>query len=72
MTGTRISKQLTRKPEESKNPAPHVQLAKHLQATLPAHIAPSTGDRIDYVIRPGHKREKVCMRAVRAYDQKMW
>jgi len=63
-----ISKQLTRKPSDYKNPAPHVELAKRLQATLPAHIAPKTGDRIDYVIRPGYKGEKNCMRAVTPDD----
>ena len=63
-----ISKQLTRKPDDYKNPAPHVELAKRLQATLPAHIAPKTGDRIDYLIRPGYKGEKTCMRAVTPDD----
>lgn len=59
-----MSKQLTRRPEDYKNPAPHTELAKYLQETQPAHIAPKTGDRIDYLIRPGFKGEKNCMRAV--------
>ena len=63
-----MSKKLTRKPEEYKNPAPHSELAKRLQATQPAHIAPKTGDRIDFVIRPGFKGEKTCMRAVTPED----
>ena len=63
-----MSKKLTRKPEEYKNPAPHTELAKRLQATQPAHIAPKTGDRIDFVIRPGFKGEKTCMRAVTPDD----
>ncbi len=63
-----MSKKLTRKPEEYKNPAPHSELAKRLQATQPAHIAPKTGDRIDFVIRPGYKGEKTCMRAVTPDD----
>lgn len=63
-----MSKQLTRKPEDYKNPAPHTELAKRLQATQPAHIAPKTGDRIDFLIRPGYKGEKTCMRAVSPED----
>jgi len=63
-----MSKQLTRRPEEYKNPAPHTELAKKLQATQPAHIAPKTGDRIPYLIRPGYKGEKTCMRAVTPED----
>ena len=61
----------TRKPaEEYKNPAPHTELAKRLQATQPAHIAPKTGDHIDFVSRPGSKGEKTCisMRAVTPDD----
>ena len=38
-----MSKQLTRRPQDYKNPAPHTELAKRLQATQPAHIAPKTG-----------------------------
>jgi len=63
-----MSKKLTRRPDEYKNPAPHTVLAKRLQATQPAHIAPKTGDRIDFVIRPGFKGEKTCMRAVTPED----
>jgi len=63
-----MSKKLTRRPDEYKNPAPHTILAKRLQATQPAHIAPKTGDRIDFVIRPGFKGEKTCMRAVTPED----
>jgi len=63
-----MSKQLTRPPDQYKNPAPHTELAKRLQATQPAHIAPKTGDRIDFVIRPGFKGEKTCMRAVTPDD----
>lgn len=63
-----MSKQLTRKPEDYKNPMPHTILAKRLQATQPAHIAPKTGDRIDFLIRPGYKGEKTCMRAVTPED----
>ena len=63
-----MSKQLTRRPEDYKNPAPHTELAKRLQATQPAHIAPKTGDRIDFLIRPGYKGEKTCMRAVTPED----
>lgn len=57
-----LSKQLTRPPDQYKNPQPHVELAKRLQRTLPPTQAPKTGDRIDYIIRPG--REKTCMRAM--------
>jgi len=63
-----MSKQLTRKPEDYKNPMPHTILAKRLQATQPAHIAPKTGDRIPFIIRPGYKGEKTCMRAVTPED----
>ena len=63
-----MSKQLTRKPEDYKNPAPHTELAKRLQREQPAHIAPKTGDRIDFLIRPGYKGEKTCMRAVTPED----
>ncbi len=63
-----MSKKLTRKPEDYKNPAPHTELAKRLQATQPAHIAPKPGDRIDFIIRPGYKGEKTCMRAVTPDD----
>jgi len=63
-----MSKQLTRKPSDYKNPAPHTELAKRLQATQPAHIAPKTGDRIPFLIRPGYKGEKTCMRAVSPED----
>lgn len=63
-----MSKQLTRRPEDYKNPAPHTELAKRLQATQPAHIAPKTGDRIDFLIRPGFKGEKTCMRSVSPED----
>lgn len=63
-----MSKQLTRKPEHYKNPAPHTELAKRLQATQPAHIAPKTGDRIPFLIRPGFKGEKMCFRAVTPED----
>jgi len=48
-----LSKQLTRPPDQYKNPQPHVELAKHLQKILPATQAPKTGDRIDYIIKPG-------------------
>jgi len=63
-----MSKQLSRKPEDYKNPMPHTILAKRLQATQPAHIAPKTGDRIPFIIRPGYKGEKTCMRAVTPED----
>ncbi len=63
-----MSKQLTRKPEDYKNPAPHTELAKRLQATQPAHIAPKTGDRIDFLIRPGYKGEKTFSRSVTPED----
>ena len=63
-----MSKQLTRRPEDYKNPAPHTELAKRLQATQPAHIAPKTGDRIDFLIRPGYKGEKTFTRAVSPED----
>lgn len=63
-----MSKQLTRKPEDYKNPAPHTELAKRLMATQPAHIAPKPGDRIDYLIRPGFKGEKTYQRAVTPED----
>lgn len=63
-----MSKQLTRRPEDYKTPAPHTELAKRLQREQPAHIAPKTGDRIDFLIRPGYKGEKTCMRAVTPED----
>jgi DNA polymerase delta subunit 1 len=63
-----MSKQLTRPPDQYKNPAPHTELAKRLQATQPAHIAPKTGDRIAFVIRPGFRGEKTCMRSVTPDD----
>ena len=63
-----ISKQLTRPPDQYKNPAPHVELAKYLQRILPPTQAPKTGDRIDYLIRPGHG--KTFERAVRPEDVK--
>ena len=61
-----LSKQLTRKPEAYKNPASHVKLAIRLIRELPEHLAPKTGDRIDYFIRTGF--EKVCDRAVTRED----
>ena len=61
-----LSKQLTRKPEAYKNPASHVKLAIRLIRELPEHLAPKTGDRIDYFIRTGF--EKVCDRAVTRQD----
>lgn len=63
-----MSKKLTRRPQDYKNPMPHTILAKKLQAIQPAHIAPKTGDRIDFVIRPGYRGEKTCMRAVTPED----
>lgn len=63
-----MSKQLTRRPEDYKNPAPHTELAKRLQATQPPHIAPKTGDRIAYLIRPGYKGEKTFTRGVTPED----
>ena len=63
-----MSKQLTRRPQDYKNPAPHTHLAQRLQATQPAHIAPKTGDRIDYLIRPGFKGEKTYLRSVSPED----
>jgi len=63
-----MSKQLSRPPDQYKNPMPHTILAQRLQATQPAHIAPKTGDRIPFIIRPGHKGEKTCMRAVTPED----
>lgn len=45
-----MSKQLTRKPEDYKNPMPHTVLAKRLQATQPAHIVAKTGYRIPFLI----------------------
>lgn len=61
-----LSKQLTRPPDQYKNPSPHVELAKRLQRTLPPTQAPKTGDRIDYVIRPG--REKMFLRSVQPQE----
>jgi len=63
-----MSKQLTRRPEEYKNPAPHTELAKRLIATQPAHIAPKPGDRIAYLIRPGYRGEKTYQKAVTPED----
>lgn len=61
-----MSKQLTRPPDQYKNPAPHVELAKRLQRTLPPTQAPKTGDRIDYVIKTG--REKMFLRSVQPQE----
>ena len=61
-----ISKQLTRPPDQYKNPAPHVELAKYLQKILPPTQAPKTGERINYVIKPGNGR--VFERAARPED----
>lgn len=61
-----LSKQLTRPPDQYKNPQPHVELAKHLQKTLPPTQAPKTGDRIDYIIKPG--RGKTFTRAASPDD----
>ena len=61
-----LSKQLTRPPDQYKNPQPHVELAKYLQKILPPTQAPKTGDRIDYIIKPG--RGKTCMRAAQPSD----
>ena len=61
-----LSKQLTRPPNEYKNPQPHVELAKYLQRTLPPTQAPKTGDRIDYIIKPG--RGKTFERAASPQD----
>ena len=61
-----LSKQLTRPPEQYKNPQPHVELAKYLQRTLPPTQAPKTGDRIDYIIKPG--RGKTFERAASPQD----
>lgn len=61
-----LSKQLTRPPAEYKNPAPHVELAKYLQRTLPPTQAPKTGDRINYIIKPG--REKMFLRSAQPQD----
>jgi len=63
-----LSKQLTRPPSQYKNPQPHVELAKYLQKTLPATQAPKTGDRIDYIIKPG--RGKTFERAALPQDVK--
>jgi len=48
-----MSKQLTRPPDQYKNPAPHVELAKYLMKTLPPTQAPKVGERINFVIKPG-------------------
>jgi DNA polymerase elongation subunit (family B) len=61
-----LSKQLTRPPHMYKNPQPHVELAKHLQKILPETQAPKTGDRIDYIIKPG--RGKTFTRAASPDD----
>ena len=57
---------MTRPPAEYKNPAPHVELAKYLQRTLPPTQAPKTGDRINYIIKPG--REKMFLRSAQPQD----
>lgn len=59
-----MSKQLTRRPCDYKNPSAHVNLAQKLMDTQPAHIAPKPGDRIDYCIRPRSKGEKTADLAV--------
>jgi len=61
-----ISKQLTRPVDQYKNPAPHVELARYLQKILPPTQAPKTGERINYVIKPGNGR--VFERAARPED----
>ena len=61
-----MSKQLTRPPQEYKNPAPHVELAKHLMKTLPPTQAPKVGERINFIIKPG--RGKTFERAARPED----
>ena len=61
-----LSKQLTRPPSQYKNPQPHVELAKYLQKTLPSTQAPKTGDRINYIIKPG--RGKTFERAALPQD----
>ena len=59
-----MSKQLTRRPCDYKNPSAHVNLAQKLMNTQPAHIAPKSGDRIEYCIRPRSKGEKTADLAV--------
>jgi len=59
-----MSKQLTRRPCDYKNPSAHVNLAQKLIDTQPAHIAPKPGDRIDYCIRPRSRGEKTADLAV--------
>ena len=59
-----MSKQLTRRPCDYKNPSAHVNLAQKLMDTQPAHIAPKPGDRIEYCIRPRSKGEKTADLAV--------
>jgi len=59
-----MSKQLTRKPCDYKNPSAHVNLAQKLMDTQPAHIAPKPGDRIEYCIRPRSRGEKTADLAV--------
>lgn len=61
-----LSKQLTRPPDQYKNPQPHVELAKWMQKHLPPTQAPKTGDRIDYIIKPG--RGKTFERAALPQD----
>ena len=59
-----MSKQLTRRPCDYKNPSAHVNLAQKLMDTQPAHIAPKPGDRIEYCIRPRSRGEKTADLAV--------
>jgi DNA polymerase delta subunit 1 len=61
-----LSKQLTRPPDQYKNPQPHVELAKWMQKHLPPTQAPKTGDRINYIIKPG--RGKTFERAALPQD----
>jgi len=57
----RMSKQLTKKPEDYKMLAVHVELAKRLAIQCP-ETAPLAGDRVDYFIRSG--TEKVNQRGI--------
>ena len=59
-----MSKQLTRRPCDYKNPSAHVNLAQKLIDTQPAHIAPKPGDRIEYCIRPRSRGEKTADLAI--------
>ncbi len=61
-----LSKQLSKPPEQYKNPQPHVELTKYLRKILPPTQAPKTGDRIDYIIKPGIG--KTCTRAAQPSD----